>query len=244
MDIRNIIRPFPGGNSDIGAYELPGNPFGGSGNVAYVDLSSDGTHNGSDFNNGYNNLEAAFLFANCDTDIDTILIADGTYMPVVDSLQHSLLLIDRPLKVYGGYQGVGGPVNQEPNLDMYTTILSANIGATNDSTDNLEHVVIVCPGSTNSVLCGLVLSDGFATDSTGSASSGAGIYVKGYIELQQVFINGNSSDIGASAIHVAPGGTAKLSGCWIENNQSLNGPAILCRPGGSLIFQMDNQILK
>ena len=243
-DIRGVLRPFSGGNTEIGAYEIPGNPFDGSGNIAFIDSAANGLHDGSSFDHGYNNIEAAFLFANCDTDIDTLCIADGTYRPPNDTLQMAALTIDRDLYVAGGYEGIGGAPTQQADPDSFITTFSGDIGIIGDTTDNLPHVVYIGSGSTNSTLTGLHIRHGTTTDSTGMHASGAGLLIDGTIIIDNVILTDNSSTHGASAIHLNPDASLTLINSELLNNFGGIGTAILALPGSSLDVLGINALLK
>ncbi len=145
--------------------------FGSAGYAAkwYVKQNASGSANGSDWSNAFTDLQAALSVA---TYGDTVFVASGTYKPSVAADGSSPNSRDRAFVIPGGIHIFGGFTGTESNLaernrDSATlhgtnaTILSGDIGAIGDSTDNTYHVVIAADVS-NFTLDGFTIMNGNA----------------------------------------------------------------------------------
>jgi len=115
-------------------------------NKLHVDASATGSNNGASWANAYTSLADAFIHADTVLAIDTVLIAEGVYLPeyhIDPSLttdEYKGYIIKRGnLEFIGGYSAGGATLNP----DMYKTILSGNIGSPTDSTDNVISVLYI-----------------------------------------------------------------------------------------------------
>src|SRR5690606_12712719 len=131
---------------DMGAYEF-------SSIISSYTLIHVDSLNGSDANDGaswataFKTLSYALYSvrtSSCYTGVDSILVAQGTYYPTGvqnGTNRDSTFLIPQAggIKLYGGYPSGGGTRDIATN----TTILSGDIGAANDSTDNNYHGMVI-----------------------------------------------------------------------------------------------------
>jgi len=155
---------------DMGAYEYQGAT---GNNIVYVDSSATGINDGSSWANAYTSLAGAVLAAHSCTDIDSILVAKGTYYPEHIPPTNSTNITDRNktfyflrdgLAVLGGYPS-GGGTTRDWNNNL--TILSGDIGTPNNSTDNAYHVVMIAGAEdidSSLVLDGFSITAGNADD--------------------------------------------------------------------------------
>ncbi len=146
-----------------------------TGNVLYVDSTATGANNGTSWNNAFTSLADAFLVVDECANVDTVLVAKGTYYPLyappasnTSSIRDNSFYIFRDnIALIGGYPS--GGIGTKDHITN-PTILSGNIGALNDSTDNVFHVVMIA-GTNSSPLDTTVFIDGFTiADANGNSS--------------------------------------------------------------------------
>ena len=108
--------------------------------VLYVDIDATGAGDGSTWANAYTDLSDAF-FARVFTEV---WVAEGTYLP--GEIRSSFFLLPPNIPVYGGFNSTETSRDQR-DPDANPTILSGDIGTSNDNTDNTYHVVVPSSGS-------------------------------------------------------------------------------------------------
>lgn len=201
------------GTIDLGAYEN----FCEAPTTIYVDNSRTSSGNGYSWNTAFKNLTEALSLAQSCSQVNTILIAKGTYYPTTQIDRDATFLITRGnLRLIGGYPSGGG----ERNLNTNPTILSGDIGTKNNNTDNSYHVLIITGlGTTEDsvVIDGLQILWGRA-DGSGSKtynrqnidrSDGGGIVIKNNqngskVQIRNVIVSANyASNIGAGMLNQA-----------------------------------------
>jgi gliding motility-associated-like protein len=171
-----------GGNGCTGlpiTYTVTVNPVS---KVLYVDGAGGNDANcGDAWNNALQTLSKALQLARLSTNVDSILVAKGTYYPTgvqtAANRDSSFVIVRGKLKVSGGYPNGGGPRDIAANA----TILSGDIGALNDTTDNSYHVMVIA-GNIAATEDSIVI-DGF-TITQGNAN-GAGQFYYGSSQLYQ-----------------------------------------------------------
>lgn len=150
--------------------------------IVYVDSSITVSGDGSSWAKAYKTLSDALKSASVDfTTVDSILVAKGTYYPTgqqnaIDR-DSSFLILRSGIKVYGGYAPGGSTLR---DYVANPTILSGNIGNTNDPVDNCEHVLVVAgvgQSADSVVLDGLSFSDASGSSIVNSTKIYNGIAV-------------------------------------------------------------------
>jgi len=99
--------------------------------TVYVDQTASGSGEGDSWENAMITLEAVFD-SPCWQEIDTILIAEGTYIPNTQD-QGFTYHIDKEITILGSYASGGGTVDYE----LHPTIISGNINDQNSVSDNI-----------------------------------------------------------------------------------------------------------
>ena len=151
-----------------------------SAGVIYVDVDASGANNGSSWQDAYNLLQDALTEAKVG---DQIWVAEGIYYPTSD---YGLAIGDRGkhfrmkngVKIYGGFSGTGAPDMADRDPNQYETVLSGDIGATDDPGDNCYHVFYHSDGlalDPNAVLDGFTITGGNA-DGSGDHRWGGGMF--------------------------------------------------------------------
>jgi hypothetical protein len=153
---------------DMGAYESPYINCSEGTNGLYVDGSVSQSGNGISWANAFKTLTEALNTLNVCSNIKTIYIAKGTYYPSASSNRDDAFIIPQRgnVQLYGGYPTGGGTRDVLAN----PTILSGDIGALNNNTDNSYHVMVI----TNiNVGADSVLIDGLSFTNANANGSGS-----------------------------------------------------------------------
>jgi len=198
------------------------------GSTYFVKKGGTGLQDGSDWNNAWAEVSTALTNT---IPGDTILVAEGTYYPSVQShgsYPRSVTFAVNGIRLSGGFTGDPNfSTVFEPDGNTNATILSGDIGTPGLETDNAFHVVTVTGG--NSTIDGFKIIDGYA-DQIGSASppvpsfeNGGGIRVDsaGLVVLRRLTVSDSLATLGAGIyVHNA---TLHLSKSRIRGNTTANG---------------------
>ena len=201
----------------------------------YVDKTASGASNGTSWADAYTDLQDALGVALAG---NQIWVADGTYLPITCnpcSTNDRLVTfnISPDIEVYGGFNGTESLLNQR-DWSTNLTILSGNIGVTNDSTDNSFRVVTTENSTSNTILDGFIIEEGNADGSSVNNTffSGGGIYIDanpggtGNIQIRNCTIRNNfAGGGGGMAIDCVIGGIceALIYNCLFEGNVASTG---------------------
>lgn len=146
-----------------------------NGTVSYVDADATGNNDGSSWNDAYQRLENAIAAASPG---DTLWIAQGTYKPAFDGDRSVSFHIEKPLALYGGFQG-----NETTLLERdpanFITLLSGDIGLEGDSLDNSYRILTIENTNAPVTLDGLSIAHAVNNANTNNLveQSAAGILV-------------------------------------------------------------------
>jgi len=209
-DLDNNARIF-GSTVDMGAYEfqsvaLPSN------RVLYVDSSVAASGDGKSWGTALKTLSEALNSVRSCTNIDSVLVAKGTYYPTGlqsgTNKDSAFAILRGGVKVYGGYNASTG------NRDIVgnTTILSGDIGTAGSITDNSYHVMVVAGLSTTD---DSVVVDGF-TIQNGNSTTGSS-YNYGSTSVIRNYGGG------IAIFHDHNGQKTVLRNCTLINNKTLAG---------------------
>lgn len=185
---------------EMGAYEKDLCP---AGNMLYVDSSLAVGGDGTSWATALQSLAKALDIARQCTNIDSILVARGTYYPEYrlpggTRNRDKTFYINRgKLVVLGGY----APGGVTRNHNVYLTILSGDLDKNQTlDTFNAFHVVVTAAGVTNTFLLDGFTISGGNTDGNGNSTvngiyrnDGAGWHNSGYPRVSHITISGNSA---------------------------------------------------
>ena len=157
---------------DMGAYEYQGNPVRPDANgIMYVDSAAAPGGDGSSWATALPKLSDALHFARTNaadraSDSLRIYVAKGTYFPEYRADDSAKAVNDRNaafvmvknVQLFGGFPNGGGARNRAAN----PTILSGDIGTTNDAADNAFHVVVSAGDAGDALLNGFTITKGNA----------------------------------------------------------------------------------
>ncbi len=163
-DLNNVDR-VSNLSVEIGAYECVLSDL-------FVDVDAVGIEDGLSWSNAYTDLQSALSTAQSGV---TIWVAEGTYVPTPGSDRTISFSIPSNVLVYGGFDGSETELS-ERDPDNNVTILSGDIGTTDDNSDNSYHVVVFDEVDINTTLEGFTITEGKA-DGADPWDDGAGIYL-------------------------------------------------------------------
>jgi len=164
----------------------------------FVDQDATGANTGASWTDAYRYLQDAFDEVNRHPSLNyEIWISEGTYHPDFDAIGHfgsppydhalgdrteSFTVIRDSVEVYGGFSG-GETAREERNPETNEVLLSGDIGAESDTSDNSYHVVYLdgrnaAPITPGTVLDGLTITQGNAGGSFPN-EIGGGLFCEG-----------------------------------------------------------------
>jgi hypothetical protein len=160
---------------DIGAYEFINVPVhdGATGRI-YINKNFNG--DGSSWANPLKEFAVGLKYAETYPGIREIWVAGGTYFPKFKAAdittagyptsdKHKSFVLVAGVRCVGGFAGGETDINQRTGND--TTILSGDIGAIDDITDNCYHVVISSGlGNSTAAMDGFFIKNGNANDNS------------------------------------------------------------------------------
>ena len=159
----------------------------------FVDANANGENNGSSWDNAYTRLQDAL--ANAEGG-DQVWIADGTYRPTTGSERGATFTIPDDVKVYGGFAG-GEESLSDRDIAENVAILSGDIGTTEERSDNVYHVVTLNNVTRDTLLDGVTITGGNASESFNANSAGGGIYaIDSSATLSNLIITDNNARSG------------------------------------------------
>ena len=203
--------------------------------VWYVKMG-DSNGNGKSWESAFNDLQYAIDIAEKNGGGE-IWVAKGTYRPTSGTDRTASFKMKSGVAVYGGFSGKEQS-KAERNIEANKTILSGNIGDPEIATDNSYHVVL---GAVNSILDGVVISDGYANGEI-TNRYGGGLYNWGYesslIVKNCTFVNNYAEDGGA--VFCFADVLSYFENVRFEHNSATIGGAASFRFGSSC--QLDNCI--
>lgn len=215
----------------------------------FVSASAAGLGNGSSWQNAFNDLQKAINTAKSG---DQIWVKAGSYYPSLDrngvkpsNPRNAVFVLKEGVKMYGGFAGFETSLS-ERNSDVNVTVLSGDIGAVNDDSDNI-YSLLLCLDLTSSSRI-----DGFTISKANNNQPNALITIGGYDVAQRSggagwllssdIIIANNKFIGNKSTGIA-GGLIVLHGSkpvFINNvftaNESVNQGGGIYASGSALSF--------
>lgn len=137
--------------------------------IIYVRSDASPGGDGQTWATAYNNLVTALNDAQSG---DELWVAAGTYKPTTGTNRSAFFALKAHVSVYGGFVGIETTRDQRDWLANHT-VLSGDIGLTNDPFDNCYHVVM---GADNALLDGFIIAYGYADGLASADQCGGGLY--------------------------------------------------------------------
>ena len=204
-------------------YKWTGGPLTGR---TFVNQNANGANNGSSWADAYTDLKTALESAEAG---DEIWVAEGTYKPAAPGGNStSTFLIDKNLKLYGGFAGAECNLS-ERDIVLHPTILSGDLNGDDvlddfvtNRGDNVMTVMTVTAAVTNeTVVDGFTISNGHA-DGTQFNQQGLGgaVYSNGSPHFKQCSFTQNYAFFSGGAFqqNATSGEGLFLEDCFFEKN--------------------------
>ena len=189
-----------------------------------VKFDASGSNDGNLWKNAFTDLQSAI---NTATSGDEIWVAAGIYKPGT-TREDSFQLKDG-VTIYGGFAGTENSLD-ERNVKTNVTILSGDIGTSNDDSDN-SHTVVKLSSNSTATLDGFTIQDGNNTQNDDNSDDGGGVYNAGNLTLKNVVVRDNkAADDGGG---IRNNGTITIIDSTIADNESVGGSQT--SGGGGLI---------
>jgi hypothetical protein len=208
----------------------------------YVDKDATGLNNGTSWENAFTDLQDALEAVEYYLDVWEIWIAEGEYRPTSGLDRDSSFVLRDSVVIYGGFLGIE-EAREERILDPSLVVLSGDIGVTDDSTDNVYHVMVVDSTCAGCLLNGLTVSFGHADGVPANNTIGAGLIIKGKITLDGLVIERNTTLMDGAAIYNSGmNAILKIKDCLFRLNTSGLERDILNTNGAQISFFGINSI--
>ena len=152
-----------------------------------------------------------------------IWVAQGTYLPDTAGLadhRSATFELTNGVKLYGGFAGTETVLSgRDPAT--HTTILSGDLGVTDDASDNAYHVVTMSETDASTILDGSTITGGNASGDT--AVHGGGIYIfSGSPTLRDLVITDNAAQSMGGGMFINSASPA-LTGVTFSDNSAGSG---------------------
>lgn len=167
-----------------------------SDNHFYVDADATGNNDGSSWANAFNDLQHALFLAEGCPLVTEIWVAEGTYYPTPGTDRLISFSMKNNLALYGGFDGTETSLNERDWVNN-VTVLSGDIGISNDNSDNSYHVIFNINIDNTAVLDGFTITGGNANAGPPNERGGGISNLFADITLANCIITMNSASVGA-----------------------------------------------
>ncbi len=200
----------------------------------YVDDTASGAGTGTSWADAFNDLQDALAIAQ---EGDEIWVAEGIYKPdTLGGSQSSTFLIDKNLKLYGGFVGSECLLTDRGNPAEHPSVLSGDLLGDDvedefmvNRSDNANHVIRVADLVNNGALLdGFVVEGGHAANPATFVTTGGGIFsLGGAPTIRQCIFRQNfaMAQGGAVAFNGSPS-SIFFEQCRFEKNTAGRGGAV------------------
>lgn len=162
--------------------------------VFYVDADATGAATGASWPDAFPDVQSALAAAEPGTDI---WVAEGTYFPTDDTDRTATFELASGVALYGGFDGTESSRDAR-DWTAHETILSGDIGAPEDQTDNSYHVVTGSDTDASAVLDGFTVTGAYA-DGPNPRNRGGGMRnVGGSPTVRHAVFRDNEARAGAT----------------------------------------------
>ncbi len=174
--------------------------------IIYVDGEADGSGDGSSWANAYMHLNDALAVA---VSGDEVRTAGGVYYPDINSASGthtgdrlSSFVVGNGVTLVGGYAGSQYADGDYRNFELHPTVLSGDIGASGDLSDNSYSVVKTVSGQ-NIRIEGFTITGGNANGENLSTRRGGGMYLNSRITISNCTITNNYAFLDGGGIYLS-----------------------------------------
>ncbi len=196
--------------------------------VIYVDVDATGAETGANWTDAYTDLQSALAWATAGWEV---WMAEGQYTPTDGSDRTISFVVPDGVQLYGGFNGTE-TIREERDWTLYESILSGDVGVSNDSTDNSYHVLVANGVGLTTIIDGVTIERGAARGGEPPDDRGAGIIaIGGSPTIRNTIFFRNI--IGSPAGGLKPGGglyaedaSPILEDCLFDGNRANRGGGI------------------
>ena len=213
--------------------------------VLFVDSDARGG-NGESWSSAFKDLQSALdraVMRNADlvvtNDVDQIWIAEGTYHPTCElepgNAQSATFALLNGVTLIGGFEGTETTLSDRRQTGC-ETILSGDLGTSDDNTDN-AYTVVYCGENIEAGLEGVTIQAGNANGEFNTSHperrNGGGIFNnRGTLHLQRTTLVGNTGSIGGGIFNYR--GTITVDGSVLVGNRAVPYGGGIANNGGTL----------
>ena len=208
-------------NSSFIEYSYDTSYASGSATTIFVDVDATGSNDGTSWASAFTDLQDALSAAAQDSEIR---VAEGTYKPTDGTDRDATFVMITDVGIYGGYDASTGNCDPVAN----ETILSGDIGVTDDATDNSYHVLV---GATGGTIDGFTIKSGYA-DGLWANSRGGGMLCNDETSptINDCIFTDNYA-IEGGAVSAYSYSAPVITNCTISSNTAERAAGILFRTG-------------
>jgi parallel beta-helix repeat protein len=206
----------------------------------YVNNTATGANDGSSWTDAYTDLQNALTASNSG---DQIQVAAGTYYPSVQiggtDPRYATFQMKNGVSIYGGFAGAGADPNQRDTQNN-PSILSGDIGAPGDTSDNCYHIFYHLTGlnlDSSAILDGFTLTAGNANGPTATVHRyGGGMYNENSSPtVRNCAFSGNMAYWNGGGIYNFASSPI-ITQCTFSDNLAYNGGGITNEQGSPVII--------
>jgi len=192
--------------------------------ILYVNSGAVGSSDGSSWSDAFSDLQSALTEA---ADGDQLWVAQGTYYTDSASDKTKSFLINKDIKLYGGFNGTESLLSERDPVNN-TTILSADIGVQNTTSDNSYHVLVLESGAEDTVIDGFTIRDGNALSGGQQMYDfGGAIFNNGMSPTISNCIFSSNNAVYGGAIYNSGGSTTITDCLFVANTADSKGAAVM-----------------
>ena len=186
------------------------------GAVLYVNTGAVGANNGASWTDAFRSLQDALSAA---ASGDEIWVAAGIYRPTTGIDRSISFVLKNGVALYGGFAGTETSREQR-KWDANETVLSGNIGAPGEITDNSYHVVVADGTNSSAVLDGFTITGGNANGAMDAFKRGGGMHNDGGSPTVRncSFVSNRADKYGGGIYNY--NGSPAITNCIISENSS------------------------
>ncbi|GAB4489032.1 MAG: hypothetical protein OHK0019_06100 [Saprospiraceae bacterium] len=218
-------------------------------NRLYVNPLATGQNNGTSWADAFTDLQTALQIAQPG---DEIWVAEGIYLPTAGTDRDIYFELKSGVRLYGGFEGTETDLAQR-DWQAHLTVLSGDIGAAGDSTDNSYTILYLYEPDSLTIVDGLVFRFGNADYQGVMASdlprmAGGAMFImaqdgEAYCTVSNCRFERNYARLHGGGVYVEGGSGGSVAptfrDCTFERNRAGQDGGGLYRNGSSWVERMD-----
>ena len=206
----------------------------------YVDSAVFALQTGASWIYAFTDMKTALVFAEEYPQVDSILVAKGTYLP--SDTEDRTLSFEFPdsIAVMGGFP-TGGSSLVFRNPIIHPAVLSGDVGVQSVSEDNVLHVIQIEQSNLDIILDGFHVRDGYANEEGNKVGSAMLVY--GNAEVRNTIMENNRGVEEGSVIYLSgPDSRLTIDNCLVLLGPDSNPIAIMNSNGAILRLKGQTEV--